>query len=137
MALKRNRLYLFLAALCTAGYLWLYLHQTSILDSHSKTVCLIKQVTGIPCPSCGTTRALLQLVSGEFITALIINPFSVIAALFLLITPVWIIADSITRKRTLVAAWQRAETFMKKPVPAVTLIVLAVANWIWTITKDL
>lgn len=137
MALKRNRLYLFLAALCTAGYLWLYLHQTGILDSHSETVCLIKQATGIPCPSCGTTRALLQLVSGEFITALIINPFSVIAALFLLITPVWIITDSITRKRTLVMAWQRAEVFMKKPIPAVTLIVLAVANWIWTIAKDL
>ena len=48
--------------------------------------CPFRAVTGIPCPSCGTTRSLVHLAHGDFAGSLILNPlFSLvmITALFL------------------------------------------------------
>jgi Protein of unknown function (DUF2752) len=49
--------------------------------------CLFRAVTGIPCPSCGTTRSLVHLAHGDIAGSLILNPLfslAMIAALFLL-----------------------------------------------------
>jgi hypothetical protein len=48
--------------------------------------CPFRAITGIPCPSCGTTRSLVHLAHGDFAGSLILNPlFSLvmITALFL------------------------------------------------------
>lgn len=37
-------------------------------------LCPLKRLTGIPCPTCGATRAVLTLVQGQFVGALQINP---------------------------------------------------------------
>ena len=42
--------------------------------------CLFKTATGIPCPSCGMTRATLALVHGDWSTALALHPLSVVFA---------------------------------------------------------
>jgi len=36
--------------------------------------CWFRQLTGLPCPTCGATRSLLSLVHGNFAEALIRNP---------------------------------------------------------------
>ncbi|HVN97643.1 MAG TPA: DUF2752 domain-containing protein [Syntrophorhabdaceae bacterium] len=38
--------------------------------------CPFKALTGIPCPGCGMTRALLCMAKGDFSGALALNPFS-------------------------------------------------------------
>jgi len=40
--------------------------------------CTFRSVVGIPCPSCGATRAGLALAHGELFSALLDNPFFVI-----------------------------------------------------------
>lgn len=42
--------------------------------------CLIKTFTGIPCPTCGATRALRHLLHGDLVAAIATNP-GVVAAL--------------------------------------------------------
>jgi len=37
--------------------------------------CPFEAVTGIPCPGCGMTRAILSLMAGNFGTAALYNPF--------------------------------------------------------------
>ncbi len=39
--------------------------------------CPIKKLTGIPCPACGSTRAVLALLRGDFKAYLSFNPFAV------------------------------------------------------------
>jgi Protein of unknown function (DUF2752) len=49
--------------------------------------CPFRAVTGIPCPSCGTTRSLVHLAHGDIAGSLILNPLfslAMITALFLL-----------------------------------------------------
>lgn len=40
--------------------------------------CTFRQVTGVPCPSCGATRAGLALAQGDLMVALSYNPLVVI-----------------------------------------------------------
>jgi hypothetical protein len=41
--------------------------------------CRFRTMVGIPCPSCGATRAGLALAQGELLSALILNPLFVIS----------------------------------------------------------
>lgn len=49
------------------------------------TLCLIKRVTGLPCPTCGFTRGALSLLSGRRGQGWLYNPllFSVLVLFFL------------------------------------------------------
>jgi len=47
--------------------------------------CIFKSVTGIPCPTCGTTRCIIYILSGEFQKAFKINPLAYIGILFIII----------------------------------------------------
>ncbi|RMH59638.1 MAG: DUF2752 domain-containing protein [Candidatus Hydrogenedentota bacterium] len=45
--------------------------------------CTFRRVTGFPCPSCGTTRAVLALLGGDLAEAIRFQPLFVLALLFL------------------------------------------------------
>lgn len=47
-------------------------------------LCPFRQLTGLQCPGCGTTRALHELVHGHFAAAFELNPLLLIASPFLL-----------------------------------------------------
>jgi hypothetical protein len=49
------------------------------------TVCLFKNLTGVPCPSCGMTRAFLFLGHGQIRQAIALNPLALPVALLLLL----------------------------------------------------
>jgi len=46
------------------------------LDRLPFPVCLLKSVTGLPCPTCGSTRALGHLLHLDFAGALAMNPLA-------------------------------------------------------------
>jgi hypothetical protein len=139
MAAANKKVYWVLGILSTAGYAWIGFHLL-FPDSASSnlTVCLVKNVTGVPCPSCGTTRALLLLIAGDFQKALLTNPLCVVAGIGLLITPVWIAKDLVARTNTLalVFLWTEKKIKTKKAV-YIPLVALALLNWGWNILKDL
>lgn len=138
MNLNRDKLYSILLIACIAGYTWLYF---ALLNEKSESkqiqVCLIKHFTTIPCPSCGSTRSIILLTQGNFIQALNMNPMGVIIAIIMLISPVWIIADLITRRKTFFDFYLKVESYLKRPRYAIPLILLVIINWIWNIAKGL
>ena len=90
--MKKNKLYLFNILGCFVGYGWLFFlsqihHQTQDFDL---TVCLLKRTTSIPCPSCGTSRAVMEISKGNVISSVFINPFGILVALIMLLSPFWI-----------------------------------------------
>jgi len=42
-------------------------------------LCNFKRVTGVPCPTCGTTRAVIALTSGDVTQAFVLNPLTTLA----------------------------------------------------------
>jgi len=138
MPISRDKLYSILIVACAAGYVWLFYGIMKLQSTNNAAeVCLMKRVTNIPCPSCGSTRAVLSLIHGDFLQSLYINPFGIIIALIMLITPIWILFDVTTKKKTLLNFYRQIEIVLRKPQIAIPLILFVLINWIWNITKEL
>ncbi|MFN8309384.1 MAG: DUF2752 domain-containing protein [Chitinophagales bacterium] len=132
-----RKLYGWLLAACVAGYVWLIYNFYQQHNRPATDVCLIKRITGYACPSCGTTRSVMALFGGDFYAAFFINPFGFLVAGIMLMAPLWIVYDLVLKKDSLLQAYHRCEKWMVRPLPAVLLITLVVANWIWNIKKGL
>jgi hypothetical protein len=92
-----------------AGTVWLL-----GLDHLPITFCVFKGLTGHPCPTCGSTRALARLFELDLAGALAMNPFVTLVAV---VMAAWALADLalLPRRRSLkvdvsprLASWLRA-----------------------------
>ena len=136
--MARNKLYLLLFTACTAGYFWLFFTYYRVVTlARELGVCLIKRVTGIPCPSCGSTRSVLSVLNGDLAGALHWNPFGFIIVLILMVFPVWILYDVLSHRNTLFNFYNQTELFLKRKWIAIPAILLVLLNWIWNIYKGL
>lgn len=136
MHFSRSRLYTIVLTACLAGYIWLF-YSLNFHQHFNGGICLIKRVTSIPCPSCGTTRSIILLCQGKIIASILINPFGFLVALAMMFLPVWIIFDLFTKKQTFLSFYRNTEDFLKNPKIAIPVILLVLLNWIWNITKGL
>jgi hypothetical protein len=94
------------------------------LDRLPLTVCYLKALTGIPCPTCGSTRAVGCLAHGDLPGAFAMNPLATVALLALL---PWALADLalLTRGRALdLSVSLRAGRVLR-----VAVVVAILANW--------
>lgn len=138
MTLDRNKLYLILLIACLAGYIWIYFgFKNEITENNSVKVCVIKYVTNIPCPSCGSSRSVISLIKGDFISAFKFNPIGYLVAIIMIIAPIWILIDVIKKNKTLFDFYLKTEKYIRKPNIAIPLILLVIINWIWNIVKEL
>ena len=90
--------------------------------------CVFHALTGVPCPACGTTRAVLALARGDLFAALSWNPLAAAALLAggaaCALAPLWLAL------RGPVPVLPR-----ELPMPVrVALVLAVVANWAWLIT---
>ena len=130
-----RRLYGLMALLCVAGYTWLYLHIDKSWSTHVGTVCILKRTTGIPCPSCGSTRSILSLLHGDLVAALLWNPFGYLIFAGLLIVPFWMMHDVIRKQRTLLTVYQNMESLLQRRIVTWPLVIMVLLNWCWNIYK--
>lgn len=98
---------------------------------------MIKSITGYPCPSCGTTRAIVFLSKGEVIQSIQQNPFGLVVGLLMVVLPFWITFDIIKKKDTFHQFYLKIETIIRRPKVVLVLILLVILNWIWNLYKHL
>ncbi|MDG5767898.1 DUF2752 domain-containing protein [Balneolales bacterium ANBcel1] len=136
--LKRNRLYgLILTLSVAAGALLLYTGLSAGQGSEV-IICPFKLLTGMPCPSCGTARAVLLITEGDLFTSVMMNPLGIPAAIALLVTPAWVAADLLRNSDSLFRAFRETERFISSHKWAAFLLAALIsANWIWNFTKGL
>ncbi|MNJ98121.1 hypothetical protein D3C87_158840 [compost metagenome] len=135
--MTRNRLYLILSLGILAGYGWVSWFLYHGIPDNNFTPCIFKNVTGIACPSCGSTRSVLLLSHGNFTDALLLNPLGVFMAAIMLIAPFWLLYDVILKKDTLYTSYKKFEKIVQIKWVAITLIILILINWAWNIQKGL
>jgi hypothetical protein len=98
------------------------------LDRLPFSLCVFKAVTGLPCMTCGTTRALARLAHLDLTGALAMNPLAALGALASL---PWAAADLalLPRGRTLSLELSPAAARVAR-IAAVTAVL---ANWAWLV----
>jgi Protein of unknown function (DUF2752) len=117
------------ASVALAGVVVLALGQVSASLEVPIPLCPLKHITGIPCPTCGGTRALRALGHGAFLAALRWNPLVTLTALALL--PFLVYAALVT-----VLGWPRVRVLF---APAdqrwlrIAAWVAILANWAFLI----
>ena len=137
MILERNRLYSILGITCLAGYIWLYYNlYLQNTKSSSESFCMIKRITNIPCPSCGSTRSVSSLLHGDFAGALYWNPLGLVILSIMIVLPIWLAVDLILKKDSLLQSYKSTEKILRKKTVAIPLIILVIINWIWNIYKN-
>ncbi len=120
-----------------AGFFWLVFNYNTYRQNDGITVCFIKNVTGIPCPSCGSTRAVEALIHGHFVESILWNPIGLILTTLVIVLPIWILIDLARKQNSLFNFYQRAEIILRQRKYAIPAITLLIANWIWNIYKGL
>jgi hypothetical protein len=91
--------------------------------------CVFKGLTGIPCPTCGTTRSLVYLSQGDITTAFTMNPLT---ALGFIAAVLYFFYSVITLLFNLPKMSFILTNREKKNVPT-TAIVLLIVQWVYLI----
>jgi len=134
--MERSSLYRIVLVCSLAGYAWLAWNLLAGTGEHSVSVCMVKEITGIPCPSCGTTRTLIALAHGNITDSLLLNPIGVVLAVGLTFFPPWIALDVLHRRNSFFRFYTSLESiFSQHPWIAFTGAAMVVLNWVWNITK--
>ena len=138
--MTKNKLYTLLAIACFFGFIWLgfSFFADGFLGETKFSACLLKNITDYPCPSCGTTRSVKMLLfDGNLCGAFMMNPMGIIVAFIMVIVPIWLVFDLVSKKQTMLEAYLKIEKIISKRWIAMLLIILVILNWIWNINKQL
>lgn len=118
------------------GFLWLALSYSGLVGDEA-VKCTFKQLTGIPCASCGTTRSVKLVFAGEFGAALTMNPIGVLCAFAMVVLPFWVAYDLTGNRQTLFELYKKAEAKWPLRWIAAALGGVLLLNWIWNIHKGI
>lgn len=136
--IQKSKLYGIVCVLSLTGYAWVYMNYFYLQASdHTITTCMIKSTTGIPCPSCGTTRSVMTIFHGDFAQGFLINPLGYLMIVIAIIFPFWILIDILFKKSGFHAFYLKTEKLLLKKWLSIPLILLVLINWIWNIHKAL
>ena len=123
---ERQLAYLWLAAAASA----LALRPLWLLIAPLLRPCVFRSLTGVPCPTCGTTRAATAFLDGNLIAAVAANPLAAMAGLLFVVGAPLATLWAIFR-------WRVPE--LPAPLPIwirVCAVVVLVANWLYVIIVD-
>jgi len=137
MGISRKNLYILIMLFCMVGYIWLVMHIDSRWVSFVGPICVFKKTTGIPCPSCGSTRSMIALIHGDFLKGLSWNPMGLLLLGGLIVFPFWLLHDVTFKKDSFHVFYTSFEKTVSKKQVAWPLLLILMLNWCWNIYKGL
>lgn len=131
--IKIKYFYLSLIVFCVLSYSWIIVNFMNYnTSSFSLSICTLKNLSGVPCASCGVTRSVLYFFKGDFFHAMYYNPIGIIVAVLLLILPSTIIHDLVRQKKYL---YQIYTSFNINKSFWLLLFFIFIASWSWNLYK--
>ena len=113
--MSRLKLYIGLLSISLASYFWIFYsfhsNETSIWKG-----CLLKQFAHIPCPACGTTRAIRLLLGGDIKGSFLLNPNVMVVLCLITFIPCWVISEFTLQKNTLYCFYHQSGTVLRNHV---------------------
>lgn len=133
--MTKKGLYILSAIACIAGYVWLAISWADAYTGHS--VCLFKRIYHIPCPACGSTRAVVELLHGNLKESFFLNPNGIILVVLMGAIPVWLLADLCRSGDSFYRFYQWLDKLQGKKSILIIFFLIVLLNWLWNIYKGL
>jgi len=97
-----------------------------VLAPHLRS-CTFHRLTGVPCPTCGTTRTALAILDGDIVGAVLINPLAALAGIVFIVGGLMAIPWLLFR-------WPVPSFGLRwTPTWTVALVAVVAANWAYVI----
>jgi hypothetical protein len=77
----------------------------------------------------------LLLLNGDLPGAFYANPFGFVVFTALVLLPLWLVYDCISRNDSFLRFYKNTETALRKKYIALPAIAIVIINWIWNIHK--
>jgi hypothetical protein len=99
-----------------------------VLDSAPQrlSLCLFRTFTGLPCPSCGMTRAFISLGHGDIYSAVLFNPASILIYIATWVGFILALLQTVYGKKYIEIIWSK---YRKALFPLILTIMTSV--WIY------
>lgn len=93
--------------------------------------CRLRDITGLPCPTCGGTHSAVSLVAGRWTEAILANPVTLLAMVLLVVWALYGLAA------TVIPSWRRSLDLSRgeKKAARIGAAVLFVVAWLWQIAR--
>lgn len=117
---------------CAGGWVWTWLSWTFAGQGLWRG-CLFKQLFHVPCPSCGSTRAILALLRGDVAASVACNPLGLLLAAGLAVLPLWLLTDLLCRRASLYRLFLRVDLLLRRRRVFAVFVCLVLANWAWVL----
>ena len=115
---------------CLGGWTWIALAMSQSGPGIWKG-CLMKQIFHIPCPACGSTRAIIALLHGHLQEALAWNPLGIVLFVLLLLLTVLLPYDGFRQCRCLYSLFLRVDACLHCKVVFILFAAAMIINWWW------
>ena len=132
---SKKQFYYFLLISCIIGYAWILFNFLNPDKSYS--ICFLKNLVHIPCPACGSSRAIMFLLNGNIKQSILTNPLGIIIFIALILLTILLIVDFVKNSNIVWKYYIKFEAFIIKKIIWIPLSVLIILNWIWNIYKGL
>lgn len=136
-AQKQRQFYVLTSLLILAAYIWISWHLYAGHKATNIGVCLSRNLLGIACPGCGTTRGVLAALHGHWQQALYYNPLSLLALAGLALLPFFLLYDFFKKENFTFRIYLAVERLLHKPAILIPVALLIALNWIWNIQKGI
>jgi hypothetical protein len=102
------------------------------LESAPKNLplCAFHAITGLPCPSCGMTRAFISLAHGDIHSAFLLNPASMIIYLAAWAGLILALLQVVFKRKYIEMIWNKG----KRVLFPIILFIMAI-TWIYKLTS--
>lgn len=130
-----KRSYYTILVLIAMGYTWLLVNMLYPVGTSHLGICIFKRLSGLPCPSCGSTRSAILALHGSLTEALLLNPLGFVILIALVGFPLGFGFDLVSRRKKFFVLFMRLEQEISRPKNAIAFAILIIINWAWNIYK--
>lgn len=125
--MKRNEA-IFLFVIYILGIIWIIAGRAY---GWKITVCPIKLLSGLPCPGCGTTRAIGMVLDGDMIGGIMMNPNIILVAAIAMGAPFILAANFLYGKDYM----RIADRWLNRRPVFISLIFFEMTIWMYNIVR--
>lgn len=100
---------------------------------HRFTLCIFKNLTGIPCPGCGIGRGTLAFLNGNFKEAFNYNIISIPFSIAIICSIIWLCYDVIKAKDSFL----RTINTRIKTIYLIPFFILTLISWVVNIYRGI